>query len=243
MKNYKYLLIFLTFFLFGFLIWSIIDVFLKHSPKLFSGEKNEFEYFSINLNKIFPSNPTKNNKLIKSSSSIYKYTLKGLYQDKNSGFVILQKNTKTYFVDLNSAIEGYKLIKIYQNSAVFEKNKQKYILKFKKIKVPKITQEDNQINNISKNTFEEYRKNPSKIWKEIGIIKTKKGYIITYVKPKSIFQKLGLKKGDILLEVNSIALKTDADAWRAYNNVTKNNYVSLKIKRNNQIKVLHYEIY
>jgi len=54
---------------------------------------------------------------------------------------------------------------------------------------------------INKKTFEEYKNNLSKIWSNIGIVKTKEGYTITYIKKGGVFDKIGLKKGDILLEV------------------------------------------
>jgi general secretion pathway protein C len=241
MKNFKNLLIFLTFFLFGFLFWSIAGIYLKHSPKLFNAQKDEFVYFDINLNRIFKTHKQQK-KVNILNSSLNRYSLKGLYQDKKKGFVILEKNSKTYFVDLNSSIDGFKLIKINQNSAIFEKNSKKFVLTFKKINIPNTISEEPKINIVSKKTFEYYKRNPSKIWREIGIIKSQNGYKITYVKPNSIFQKLGLKRGDILLEVNSIELKNDSDAWRAYNSVTKYNFVNLKIQRNNKIKVIHYEI-
>jgi ABC-2 type transport system permease protein len=59
--------------------------------------------------------------------------------------------------------------------------------------------------------------------------------------PNFIVQ-IGLKRGDILLEVNGRILKNDADAWDLYKNADKFDEFEIKIKRNNQIKVLYYEV-
>ena len=96
---------------------------------------------------------------------------------------------------------------------------------------------------ISKKIFEFYKKRLSIVWSQIGIIKTDDGYKITYVKRPSIFSAIGLKKGDIILEINGKKLNSDADAWNLYKNIDKFNDIELKIKRNYQTKVLHYEIY
>jgi general secretion pathway protein C len=228
---------------FAFFIWSVAELFLPHVPPLFVPIQKSYLFFKINLNRIFTPSSNYTPQTQNTLKSLNNYTLKAVFNNSKKGFVILEKNNKTYFVDLNKSIDGYKLIKINQLSAEFIKNGKKYVLTFKKIKTPNYsTMQDNEPKTISKNTLEEYKKNLSKVWKEIGIIKTKNGYLITYIKPNSIFEKMGLKKGDYILEINDIPLRSDEDAWRAYNTIDKFNEVNLKIKRNYNIKVLRYEI-
>jgi len=238
MKSFKYVLIFLVSFSFGFLVWSVLNLFLFGYPKFNESVKSDFSIFNINLKRIFS-----NEKSPSASSASLDYTLKAVYKNKNEGFVILSKNNKNYFVDLNGTINGYKLVNITQTGAVFKKGSKFYTVSFKNLK-PATTsyRSEPKVFSIERNELEKYKRDFSKIWKEIGIIKTKEGYLITYVKPKSVFEKIGLKKGDIILEINGIELKSDKDAWRAYNSVDKYDFVNLKIKRKNRIKVLHYEI-
>ncbi|WP_457562541.1 PDZ domain-containing protein [Caminibacter pacificus] len=239
MSAIKNILLFVLGFVGALFLWSVVEIFLPHAPKIFVNIKKEFLYFDIDLRRIFSK--TKPQIVTNRYDTLQNFTLKAVYQNDGRGFVVLEKNKKTYFVDLNKSINGYKLVKINQNSAVFEKNSKKYILTFKKIKTPKIYNVPD-VKTIKKETLENYKRNLAKVWKEIGIIKTKNGYLVTYVKPKSIFDKLGLKKGDYILEINDIPLKSDADAWRAYNSIDNFNQIDLTIKRNYQIKVLHYEI-
>jgi len=245
MSVFKNLLILIISFLSAFFIWSIIEMFLPKKPPLVFINDSKLPAININLIPIFfNTSTTKTPTTPKNIQSLKGVTLKAIYNSKNNAFIIVEKNKKTYFINLNDKFLGYKLIKINPESAIFEKNSKQYKLEFQKPKSINYTssKDTKEIKTISRNTFNEYKNNFSKIWKEIGIIKTNDGYKITYIKPNSIFQKIGLKKGDIILEVNNIPLKTDADAWRAYNSVEKANEVELLIKRNYNIKVLRYEI-
>jgi general secretion pathway protein C len=149
------------------------------------------------------------------------------------------------FLDLNQKYKGYKLIKVTKNSAIFSKNHKEYEIKFKKEQIKKYIK---TVNNgeyqqeITKQTIKQYTSNPQKIWKNVAIVHTPEGYRVTYVKTGSIIYKLGLRKGDIILEVNNQKLLTDADAWRIYKNINDFDEINIKIKRHNQIKELNYEI-
>lgn len=114
--------------------------------------------------------------------------------------------------------------------------------KIKNFKIKSVNAFNEQPIEVSRKIFEEYKNNLNKIWNDIGIIKTKDGYEITYIKPGSIFDKLGLHIGDKIIEVNGRKLKNDADAWDLYKNADNFNYFEIKIKRHNKIKVLNYEV-
>jgi general secretion pathway protein C len=245
MSIFKNLLIFIISFLLAFFIWSVVELFLPKTPPLVFIDNSKLHSVNINLIPVFfNTSNTKKPENPKNIQSLKGVTLKAIYNSKKNAFIIVEKNKKTYFINLNDKFLGYKLIRINPNSAIFEKNSKQYKLEFQKTKSINYTPIKNtqEIKPISRNTLNTYKNNFSKIWKEIGIVKTNEGYKITYIKPNSIFQKIGLKKGDIILEVNNIPLKTDADAWKAYNLVENANEVELLIKRNYNIKVLRYEI-
>ena len=241
MQNFKSLI--LGFCISAFL-WGIAFIFLEKIPTFYIPIKKDYSFFSIRLTHLFFN---KNLPIKKDLSKIY--NLKGvellaLYKDKNRGFVVLKDKNKTYFVDLNKTYNGYKLIEIGQNYAIFEKNGNRYKLTLEKIKPTKnykIITPPKPIK-ISKDTIREYTYNFNKIWNNIGIVKVKKGYMITYLNPKSIFAKIGLKRGDIFVEVNGIKLKSDADAWYIYKHLNKFKTFEIKILRNNKEKVLYYEM-
>jgi len=228
MQNFK---IFLFGFSFSALIWGIASIFLEHKPTNFIYTKKDYNFYNINLTNLFFRNSFYSTNLLRLN-----ITLKAIFKGKKS-FIIIQDKSKTLFLNLNQSYKGYKLIKIFPQKAIFHKNGKNYIISFKKIKNIKTHNFK-----IDKNTFKEYKNNLNKIWHNIGIIKINDGYLITYIKKNSIFQKIGLKKGDILLEVNGRKLKNDSDAWDLYQNADNFKYFEIKLKRNNKLKVINYEI-
>ena len=245
MQNFKILLIFLFGITLGAFIWGVSLIFLNKTPVFYLKIKKDYFFYPIDLTNIFfNSQPiiTKRNIL-----SLKGIKLKAVYFNGKTGFIIIEEKGKIYFVDLGKYYNGYKLIKIGETYAIFEKNAKVYKVQMEKAKINNtfFAQNNNELQNrivVSKNIFDKYVKNFNKIWQNIGILKTKKGYMITYIKPHSIFKKIGLKRGDIILEVNGRKLKNDSDAWNLYKNATKFNYFEIKILRNNKERVLYYEV-
>ncbi|AZV45722.1 hypothetical protein C3L23_00040 [Nautilia sp. PV-1] len=258
MKNFKYLFIFTISFLSAGVLWSVISIFLPKLPVTYIPPKFDSIFYNIDLTRIFTTEtikpqPIKTQNNQKTVSSLEGIKLKAVYNDGKKAFIILDDKGKSIFLDINQTYKGYKLIKVYNSYAVFEKNSKQYILSFNsdqsnqqiKNKIKQNKQKFKINSNkkiISKHILEEYRKNFSKIWNEIGIIRAKSGYKITYIKKGSVFDKLGLKRGDIIIKVNGIKLKNDAEAWYLYNHIDKYNHIEIEIKRHNKTKVIDYEI-
>lgn len=242
LKNFKFILVlFLSFISAGFL-WSIINIFLVKVPTNLDTFKKDNTFFYIHLEKIFLDHHTikiKHKKITK-----LKITLKAIFENGENSFIII-KDKQDKFLNIGDIYKGFKLIKVTKNSAIFEKNNKMFEVTFKekerKYNYVKKSEKTPQYN-LSKQEVISYTSNLSKIWENIAIIKTKDGYKITYIKPHSIFDKIGLKRGDILLEVNDKKLNSDADAWQLYKNFKQYNEFLIKIKRNNKIKELDYEI-
>jgi len=243
MQRFNLFFLFLFSFTLGALIWGISFIFLEKTPTFFMKIDNNYNFFRIDLAPLFFKNQIIKTHINALNLNFIK--LKAVYKNKNNGFIIIEDKGKTIFLNLYKIYKGYKLIYIGNTFAIFSKNGKKYKISFKNIKENtnvKIIENTSPIN-IRKKIFEEYRNNLNKIWNNIGIIKVKEGYKITYIKKGSIFSKIGLKKGDVLLEINGRKLKNDADAWEIYKNADKINYFEIKIKRRNKIKVLNYELY
>jgi len=243
MQSFKYGLIFFFGLAFAAFLWGVALLFLQKTPIFYIPEKKDYSFYSINLTDLFFNSEIKKVRI--KFQPLKGVKLKAIYFNGKDGFVIVEENKKTTFVDLGKSYKGYKLIEIGSNYAIFEKNGKKYKLQMdNKIKNTFFIKTSYASDNItiSKKVFKEYVNNLNKIWNNIGIVKTQNGYMITYIRPKSIFEKIGLKRGDILLEVNGRKLKNDADAWDLYKNVNKFNYFEVKILRNKKEKVLYYEM-
>ena len=110
-----------------------------------------------------------------------------------------------------------------------------------------ITQTDDKQLSIKRDLINDYIQDFGKIWDNISIdeIKTKTGidgFKINSVRKNSVFDKLGLKKGDIIKEVNNIRLKSYNDAFIVYKKINKIKNINLTILRDGTEQEINYEI-
>jgi general secretion pathway protein C len=192
---------------------------------------------------------------------IYQLTnvkLKAIYSDGKDGVIAIEEKGKLTFLSTGEEFKGYILIGVYPDKAVFEKDGKRYelYLEDKELKAkyiispsPQPIEEETKFA-VLKKEINHYRKNFNEIWKNIAIQeqfdpKTKQltGFKITGINKNSIFGKIGLKKGDIIIGANNKIFKSYADVLQIYNNIDKYNSLKLTIIRNNEKKDLEYEIY
>ncbi len=192
------------------------------------------------------------------------FILKGLYSaSAKNGWVVLEdKDTKiTHIVSLKENFQGYTLNKVFENFAVFNKNNKKYRLQiyhkeldlgyFADIKNPDSSSNEISVNEnsvqIPRRYLNTYIKNTNKIWHNIAIAAIKKkgkinGFKIYNIRRGSVFEKIGLKRGDIIKAVNNRELKSYNDAFSVYKEINNLSYVTLKIIRKGEEKEINYEI-
>jgi general secretion pathway protein C len=243
----------------SYFLWSIATLFLPKIPVIYIPSQNDNSFFSINLERVFYSQQKKkkivqkikvDNKQEEESFKLNWLKLKAIYKNGNGGFIIVEDKGKSIFIEKNQIYKEYKLVEIGKDSVKFFRNGRFYLLSFQQKKLPtstkkreKETTKEEPLNyHISKKEITHYKNNVYQIWKEIGINKDREGYKITYIKKGSIFDKIGLKKGDVLISVNGRKLNNDKDAWELYKNSENYNSFEIKIKRGNSRKVLNYEV-
>ena len=144
--------------------------------------------------------------------------------------VIFMKNNKEYKLTINNT----------------KTSKIEYTIIPTQIEQQNITKEDDKLI-VKRDLVNSYIQNFGKIWDNISIneIKTKTGidgFKINSVKKGSIFEKLGLKKGDIIKEVNNIKLKSYNDAFIVYRKIDKIKNINIVVLRNGLEEELNYEI-
>jgi len=225
--------------------------------------------FSINLYRKYPISkafgilPAKKVKKVE-KKPVYKLTnvkLKGLYSGKGSkGVIAIEEKGKIIFISTGESFKGYKLVEVRPDGAIFEKDGKRFELKLEdkslkgkyEISLPQqmIDNPDEVRFAVLKRDIDRYKKHFEDIWKNISIeeqidSKTKrlKGFKVTRVNKKSIFGKMGLQKGDIIIGANNKIFGSYSDVIKLYNNIDKYNSIKLTILRNNQKKELEYEIY
>ena len=190
-----------------------------------------------------------------SSSGISSLLLKGLYGNDKKGFAMVAKNgneNKVTIVSIGESFEGYKLKSIELDGVVFSKGGKDYVLKLEKSKkieenVRYETEKGEMLYRVDNYDIEYFTKHPAEIWKNISIQEKRKGgkivgFEVRWIKPRSKFTSLGLKKGDLIIKANNKRLRSYKDAIDIYKKIGKFDEVSIVILRDNQEKELIYEI-
>ena len=68
------------------------------------------------------------------------------------------------------------------------------------------------------------------------------GFRLTGIRPNSIFYKMGLKSGDVIMGVDGKDIESVDDALKFYQNLQSSSKVQLQIKRRGQLKTIDYRI-
>jgi len=210
------------------------------------------------------------------------YKLLGILKIGDSATAAVKKGANTSILSIGDNIDGFKLVRVEEDSAIFKKGGQEFKLtignmkienpasakslqKFsnalkemdkreKKRREEKKKDEDEGIEVsedgaiIERDLLSTYTKDVEKIWKNIGIEEHKKsgkldGFKVNYVKKGSVFEKLGLRRGDILKAINGRELNNYNTAFNFYRKIDDIDDLTLTIERNNQEMELEYEIH
>ena len=199
-------------------------------------------------------------------NSMSGYKLLGLYNSKETLVVTVEKARKTTILSKGEKINGFELTSAGANYALFKKSGKEFKLSLNKIKntIPsantratsknnslqhsnKTIEEHNGVKIISRNLLTSYTKNIDKIWKDISIAENQKngklnGFKINYVKKGSDFEKLGLKRGDILMGINAQPLNSLNAAMNFFKEINNIENLTLTVERNGKSKDIEYEI-
>ncbi len=199
--------------------------------------------------------------------------LLALYNSKESLVVTVSKANKTKVLSKGEDIDGFILVSAGADYAIFKKGGKEFKLMLEgstiknpnAIKVIKstptkqkikdklkdkgiIVSSDGESKIVSKGLLTSYTKDIDKIWKDVGIGEHKTdgildGFKVNFVKRGSDFEKLGLKRGDILKSINGQELNSYNAAFSFYKEIGDIDSLTLGITRNNQDMELEYEIH
>lgn len=193
------------------------------------------------------------------TANISNLILKGLFGNKDKGFVVIAMRStpkKTSIVSVGEVYKGYTLKEITLTGSIFEKNGKDYVLYLKKPdnktgqyiqNVDRTERAPDAPINVTHSDISHYVKNPKEIWNEISIVeirdgKVLKGFKVTKLKEMSKLASLGLQVGDIIIKANNVKFVTYADVLNIYKHIDKLDALQLVVIRNNQEVELIYEI-
>jgi len=100
---------------------------------------------------------------------------------------------------------------------------------------------------IDRSVIDYYRKNFREIGRNIGIAESRKGdaldgFKVTFVRRGSDFEKLGLKRNDVIKAVNGEPVTSYKAAMDIYRKVGTMDNMTLTIERGNEERELEYEV-
>jgi general secretion pathway protein C len=199
-------------------------------------------------------------------SSMRGIKLLALYNASDALVVTVAKGSKTTILGKGEKIDGFELSSAGSNYAIFTKAGKEYKLSLINIKssgkssahpravVPnnkrvnkKAIVDDGGVKRIERDLLTSYTKDVDKIWKDIGISENRisgkiHGFKINFVKRGSDFEKLGLKRGDILMGLNGEELNSYGAAMGFFKDINNIENLTLTVERDGTTKEIEYEI-
>ncbi len=199
-------------------------------------------------------------------SSMRGIKLLALYNASDALVITVSKGSKTTVLGKGEKIDGFTLTSAGSNYAMFTKAEKEFKLSLITVKssgksnvtAPRalvgnkeksdkgIVEEDGR-KLINRDLLTSYTKDVDKIWKDIGIGENKvngklNGFKINFVKKGSDFEKLGLKRGDLLMAINAEELNSYGAAMSFFKDIENIENLTLTVQRNGATKEIEYEI-
>jgi general secretion pathway protein C len=269
-KLFSSLIFFLSIILLVKIIWITVSLmFLPNSGEEFNPKvKTKALYYRVRLsNDSAVIAPIIKKRPKKQLSSMRGIKLIALYNASDTLVVTVEKSRKTSVLSKGEEIDGFVLKSAGSDYALFTKNTKEFKLTLsatktigsqitksqapkpnrKKTKVSQDIIETNGIKVVNRNLLTAYTSNPKKIWKDIGISENKvngklNGFKINYVKRGSDFEKLGLKRGDLLTAINAEKLDNIGAVMGLYGDINNIENLTLTVERNGKSEDIEYEI-
>ena len=269
-KLFSILLFLLSIVLLVKIVWTTISLmFLPTTGEDFNPQaKAKALYYRVRLsNNAMDIEPVIKERPKKTVSSMRGIKLIALYHASDTLVITVEKNRKASVLSKGDKIDGFILKSAGSDYAMFTKNRKEFKLTLSATKTigsqitksqPKKTtaikpntsqeiKEQNGIKVVNRNLLTSYTTDPKKIWKDIGISENKvngklNGFKINYVKRGSDFEKLGLKRGDLLTAINAEKLDNIGAVMGLYGDINNIENLTLTVERNGKSEDIEYEI-
>ncbi len=191
------------------------------------------------------------------SQEVSAFDLKGTVAGGTSfGFIVIEekgKNKQRLF-RLGDMIGSARLVKISRNTAIIKSGDREITLKIKE------TPESGSLNPrqqaqmpgsgmaLSRGEVNEKLRDLKAIMSQAALrpyleAGQQEGFIISEIKPDSLYQKLGLNNGDIIIDVNGKRMQSADDILQIVNIMQSGGGIALSLKRNGKIETINYSFY
>ena len=225
-------------------------------------------YYRVKLSPNEAPAPTTAKKPIQTLGSIKDIRLLAIYNASDVTVVTVEHKNKTTVLSKGEAINGFVLEGAGNTYATFSKNGKTYkinliistkgdrsITSSKPVSVPApsgnkvegdvVDAGDHKI--VDKSLIDYYGQNMNDLEKNIGIKEIKKGndlqgFSIAFIRKGSLFEKLGVKRGDVIKAINGQTIDSYEAAFNVYKNISNINNLTLVIERDKEEMELEYEV-
>jgi len=270
-KLFSSLIFLLSIFVFVKIVWTVLSVmFLPITGEEFKAKiKGKALYYRVRLSNNAPAiKPVVKSTPQKVTSSMRGVKLIAIYNASDNLVVTVEKNRKTSVLSKGDEIDGFVLKSASGSDyALFEKDDKEFKLtlnnkktirgsaitphslkskSIEKSEKKKIVEQDG-VKIVKRTLLTSYLSNPKNIWKDIGISENKvndklNGFKINYVKKGSDFEKLGLKRGDLLTAINADKLDNLGAVMSLYGDINNIENLTLTVERDGKSEDIEYEI-
>ncbi len=185
------------------------------------------------------------------------FDLKGtIAVDQSMGYAIVEEKgkDKQKLYRLGEMIGSARLIRITRNTAVLKSGDKEFVMKIKEVAEGPLMGRSLQPGGagsgiaISKQEVTQSLGDLTSIMSQAVVRPffsegTKQGFIISNITPGSIYQRLGLQNGDIIVDVNSKRLEGADDILQLVNVMQAGGSVSVNLMRNGQNQTINYSFH
>lgn len=226
-------------------------------------------YYRVKLGPNEAPAPTAIKKPLQQAGSINDIKLLAIYNASDVTVVTVEHKRKTTVLAKGEAINGFVLEGAGNNYATFSKGSKTYQINLiistkgkgsiksaapsaaapvSSAKEPEgevVDAGDHKI--VDRSLVDHYAKNMNDLEKNIGIREIKKGkdltgFSISFIRKGSLFEKLGVRRGDVIKAINGQEINSYNAALDVYKNLSDMDNLTLVIQRGKEEMELEYEV-
>lgn len=252
------------------MVWFLVEVVWLPSSGVDQSEERTPKalYYRVKLGPNEAAAPTANQQPATKAGSIKDIQLLAIYNASDVTVVTVKHKNKTKVLAKGESINGFVLEGAGSNYATFSKNAKTYqvnllvstkgegsikkassisspVTSTQKVEGEVVDAGDHKI--IDRSLVEHYAKNIGDLEKNIGVKEIKKGkqitgFSISFIRRGTLFEKLGVKRGDVIKAINGQQIDSYNAALNIYKELPEMNNMTLVIQRGKEEMELEYEV-
>lgn len=183
------------------------------------------------------------------------FDLKGTIAiDTDLGYAVVEEKGKgkQKLYRLGDMIGSAKLVRITRNTAVLKSAEKEFVMKIKEVA------EGSGPGRFGQGQGSGIAISKQEVTQSLGDLKSimsqavvrpffaggvQQGFVVSNIVPGSLYQKLGLQNGDVVIDVNSKKLESADDILQLVNVMQAGGSVSVNLLRNGQNETIHYSFH